>query len=80
MDIDAAGFIRGAAEVLYVDAEKLSLETEFRQAVPHWSSLLGYGLIVWMEEIYGFNCPIADFEQAKRLGDLFDMVRKHERA
>jgi hypothetical protein len=76
--MDVAGFIRGAAEVLDVDAQTLSLETEFRTAVPHWSSLLGYGLIVWMEETYGFDCPIGEFQRAKRLRDLFDMAGKHE--
>ena len=79
MKIDVAEFIRGAAEVLDVDARTLSLETPFRDSVPHWSSLLGYGLIVWMEETYGFAWPVDAFEEAITLGDLFDIVGKHER-
>jgi len=78
MSIDVAEFLRGAAEVLELDAEKVSLETEFRTAVPDWSSLLGYGLTVWMEEAYGFVCPVAAFMKATRLGDLFELVSHHE--
>lgn len=78
MKIDVSEFVRGAAEVLELNAEELSLETEFRKAVPDWSSLLGYGLTVWMEEAYGFVCPTAEFQKANRLSDLFELVSKHE--
>jgi acyl carrier protein len=77
MEVDVVGFVRGAAEVLELDAERLSLETEFRTAVPDWSSLLGYGLILWMEESYGFVCPVAEFQKARYLGDLLALVNKH---
>ena len=80
MEVDPGEFIRGAAAVLDVDAKTLALDTRFRDVVPNWSSLFGYGLIVWMDETYGFDCPVDAFQRADRLGDLLEMIRKHESA
>jgi acyl carrier protein len=46
-------FVEKISEVLEVDPSEISMETDFRNEVPFWDSLKGFGIIVLIEEDYG---------------------------
>ena len=59
------------AEILEVDETQLTPETEFRAATPYWSSLMGFGILVMLEEDYGQVMSVDDFMKAKTVGELY---------
>lgn len=63
------------ADILEVDAESLSPETKFRDTTPYWSSLMGFGMLVMLEEDYECKISVDDFLKARTLGQLFERIR-----
>ncbi len=60
-------FLEDMAEVLEVASIKP--EDDFR-AVPMWSSLVGFSVIVMLEQRYQRIIALADLENAKTVADL----------
>lgn len=54
--LDTTKFIEQFAEVVEVQPAELSLSDRFREKVPYWSSLLGFGLLTMIEMEYGVPC------------------------
>lgn len=67
-------FIGKIAEILEVNPEELSLETDFRNDTPYWDSLKGFGMLVLLEEDYGLKMPVDEFLECKTLADLYDKL------
>ena len=67
-------FIELVAEVFEVEPEEVSMETEFRTELPDFSSMVGFSLIVMMEDEYGVRVSVEDFLQCKTVGDLYARV------
>ena len=64
-------FIELAAEVLEVEPEEISMDTVFREEIEGFSSLVGFSLIVMMEDEYGVRVPVDEFLECKTIGDLY---------
>lgn len=64
-------FIELAAEAFEVEPEELTMETKFREEMDEYSSLVGFSLMVMMEEEYGVNIPSDEFLQCQTIGDLY---------
>ena len=62
------GFLEKMADVLEVDS--IGIDDEFR-AVPEWSSLKGFGLLVTLENDYGAQVKIDEFLKLRTVRDLF---------
>lgn len=60
-------FLEKVAEVLEVPAVRP--EDDFR-AVDGWCSLMGFGLLVMMEQSYGRNIPVDTFSRLVTVADL----------
>ena len=69
-------FIELMADVLEVETEEISLDTDFREDVDDFSSLVGFAMIVMMEEEYGVKITVPQFLEAKTLGDIYNMIPK----
>jgi acyl carrier protein len=69
-------FAQKIAEILEVEAADLSEEAEFRLITPYWSSLMGFGILVMLEEDYGYRMPVDVFLQAKTVGELYTLIKK----
>jgi len=64
-------FIEDISGILEVDEDGLSLETDFRNDVPFWDSLKGFGIIVLIEEEYGKKLSVEEFLEQRTIGDLY---------
>lgn len=64
-------FIELAAEAFEVEPEELTMETKFREEMDEYSSLVGFSLMVMMEEEYGVNISSDEFLQCQTIGDLY---------
>lgn len=64
-------FIELVADVLDVEPEELTMDTPFREAIDDFSSLVGFSLIVMMEDEYGVRVPVNEFLECKTVGDLY---------
>lgn len=64
-------FLELVAEVFEVEPEDISMDTVFREEIDGFSSLVGFSLIVMMEDEYGVRVPVEEFLECKTIGDLY---------
>lgn len=69
-------FIELAAEVFEVEPNEISMNTVFREEIDGFSSLVGFALIVMMEDEYGVRVPVNEFLECKTIGDLYNKCSK----
>ncbi len=70
-DIEMERFLELAADVFEVEPDEITMETVFRDEIDGFSSLVGFALIVMMEDEYGVRVPVEDFLECKTIGDLY---------
>ena len=66
-------FLSAAASVMGI--RDASPDTRFRD-VPGWCSMLGFGLMVAMENGFGAAPDIGEFMEAETLGDLYECAKR----
>lgn len=64
-------FIALAAEVFEVEPEDINMDTVFREEIEDFSSLMGFSMIVMMEDEFGVRVPVEEFLECKTVGDLY---------
>ncbi|MDT3386355.1 MAG: acyl carrier protein [Bacteroidota bacterium] len=64
-------FIELVAEVFEVEPEEITMDTVFREELGSFSSMIGFSLIVMMEDEYGVRVSVEDFLKCKTVGDLY---------
>ena len=64
-------FLELVAEVFEGEPEEVKMETVFREELPDFSSLVGFSLIVMMEDEYGVKVSVEDFLECQTVGDLY---------
>ena len=69
-------FLELAAEVFEVEPEDISMETVFREDIEEFSSLVGFSLIVMMEDEYGVKVSVDEFLECQTVGDLYSKCVK----
>lgn len=69
-------FLELMAEAMEIEDYEISLETEFREAIDDFSSLVGFAMIVEIEDEYGIKITTEEFIEAKTFGDLYDKIPK----
>lgn len=69
-------FLELVAEVFEAEPEEVKMETVFREELPDFSSLVGFSLIVMMEDEYGVKVPVEEFLECKTVGDLYKKCEK----
>lgn len=67
-------FIELMAEIFEVDESEISLDTDFRKEIDDFSSLMGFSMIITMEEEYNTKVTVAEFLKCKTLGDLYNKI------
>jgi len=68
-------FVKKIAEILEVDESELAAESVFRSATPYWSSLMGFGILVMLEEDYEYKMSVDDFLKTKTIGELYEQTK-----
>ena len=77
--LDTQQFVERFAEVVEVQPAELSLDTRFREEVPYWSSLLGFGLLTMIQMEYGVQLSLDEFMKAETVDDLRQaVIRGHQ--
>ena len=64
-------FLELAAEVFEVEPDEITMDTVFREEIEDFSSLVGFSLIVMMEDEYNVRVPVEEFLECKTIGDLY---------
>lgn len=64
-------FLELVAEALEVEREEISMETDFREDIEDFSSLMGFSLIVMMEDEYGVQVTVEEFLNSHTIEDLY---------
>ena len=64
-------FIEEIAEILEANPASLSLETDFREEVEDWSSLMGFSILIFLQDRCGVNVAVNDFLKMNTIGDLY---------
>ena len=64
-------FLELVAEVFEVEPNEISMDTVFREEIEDFSSLVGFSLIVMMEDEYGVRVSVDEFLNCKTIGDLY---------
>lgn len=66
-------FLEEMAEILEINAEDISLETEFR-TVEDWGSMMGFSILVMVESEYGVRITVSEFLKMNTVGDIFKRI------
>jgi len=64
-------FLELVAEVFEVEPEEVKMESDFREDLPDFSSMVGFSLLVMMEDEYGIRVPVEEFLECKTVEDLY---------
>jgi len=67
-------FLELAAEIFEVEVDEISMDTVFREEIEDWNSLMGFSLIVMMEDEYQVKVPVEEFLKCKTIGALYEKV------
>ena len=63
-------FLQLVAEIFEVEPDTISMATVFRD-LEDFSSLVGFSLIVMMEDEYGVKISVDEFMECNTIGDLY---------
>lgn len=67
-------FIELMAEILEVEPNEISLDTDFREDCD-FDSLKGFSMICILEEEYNKTITVPQFLECKTIGDLFNYTK-----
>ena len=65
-------FIELVAEVFEIEPENITKDTDFREDLEDFSSLIGFSLIIMIEDEYGVRISVDDFLKCKTIEDLYN--------
>ena len=63
-------FLELVAEIFEVEPDTITMETVFRD-LEDFRSLVGFSLIVMMEDEYGVKVSVDEFMKCNTIGDLY---------
>lgn len=69
-------FIELVAEVFDAEADSITKDTDFRKDIGDFSSLIGFSLIIMIEDEYGVRLSVDEFLKCKTVEDLYNKAMK----
>lgn len=69
-------FLELMAEIFEMEVDEISLNTEFREEVEDFNSLIGFSMIITIEEEYNVKITVAEFLKCKTLEDIYNKIIK----
>lgn len=67
-------FIELMAEILEVDRDTISLDTDFREDVDDFDSLKGFAILVMLEDEYDYQMDVDSFLECVTIANLYEKV------
>lgn len=74
MKINERQFIDELAEIIEADPSSLTLESDFRKSCEFWSSLTGFGILIFMQDRLGVRLEVDDFLRLNTVGELYALT------
>jgi len=74
MKMDERQFINELAEIIEADPSSLTLESDFRKSCEFWSSLTGFGILVFMQDRLGVKLEVDNFLKLNTVGELYALT------
>ena len=68
-------FLELISDILEVDSGDISMDMEFR-SVDDWSSMMGFSIIIMLEQEYGVKVSVSEFLSMKTVGELYERISK----
>jgi len=69
-------FIELMAEVFEIETDKISADSRFREDLGEFSSLMGYAILVLIEDEYNYKMSVEEFLKCDTVQDLYDSINK----
>ena len=69
-------FLELCAEIFEVETSEISMDTIFIEEIEDFCSLIGFSLIVMMEDEYGIKMTVDEFIKCNTIGDLYKKCAK----
>ena len=66
-------FLNEMADILEIDPETITLDTQFRD-VPDWGSMMGFSIIVMVENEYHIKISVPEFLEMNTVGDIYARI------
>ena len=63
-------FLELVAEIFEIELEEITMDTLFRD-LEDFSSMVGFSLIIMMEDEYGAKVSVDEFMECNTVGDLY---------
>lgn len=63
-------FLELVAEIFEIEPEEITMDTVFRD-LEDFSSMVGFSLIIMMEDEYGIKVSVDEFMECNTIGDLY---------
>ena len=71
MDYRTGEFIAKIAAILEVEAQEISLATDFRRDIAFWDSMKGFAIIVMLQDDYATEIEVTDFLNYRTVAELW---------
>jgi len=68
-------FLQEMAEILDVGEDSIDMDTQFRD-IDGWGSMVGYSILILMEEDYNTKISVQDFLKINTLGEIYARIGK----
>ena len=68
-------FLELVAEIFEVEPDEIGMDTVFRD-LDDFSSMVGFSLIIMMEDEFGVRVSVDDFMKCNTLGELYQKCEK----
>ena len=65
-------FLELLAEIFEVETEKINMDTVFRDEIEYFTSLMGFSIIVMIEDEYNKQMTTQEFLNCNTIRDLYD--------
>lgn len=69
-------FLEDMADVLEVEREDITMDTNFREDVEDWSSMMGFSILVLLEDDYDVKLSVDEFMKCETIADLYNVTVK----
>lgn len=69
-------FIAEVAEIIEANPALLTMDSDFRSAADYWSSLTGFGILVFMQDRFNIEIDVDDFLKLNTIGELYSLILK----
>ena len=73
-------FIKILSEIYEVEPDGIVANTDFRNEIDGFNSLIGFSIMIMMEDEYNARVSVEEFLECKTVGDLYGKCVKEENA